>query len=156
MIERCSVEVRTNGTRLFAFPTPRTLLDADPAALRAAGLSVNKVASLKAIAAALAEDELDERVLEVLPTPELIAALVAHRGIGPWTAAVVALRGFGRLDVFPMKDSGVAAALRTLSGDPTTQPEPIIAALAPQQGMLYYHLLLGRLNATGEVALTGI
>ena len=54
---------------------------------------------------------LDEAVLERMPTPELIAALVAHKGIGPWTAAVVALRGFGRLDVFPMKDSGVADAL---------------------------------------------
>ena len=156
VIERCSIEVRTNATRLFAFPPPRTLLEADPAELRAAGLSVNKVAALRAAAAALACGELDEAVLEPLTTSELIAALVAHKGIGPWTAAVVALRGFGRLDIFPMKDSGVAAALRALSGDPATQPEPIIAALAPQQGMLYYHLLLGRLNATGEVALGGI
>jgi DNA-3-methyladenine glycosylase II len=156
VIERYSVEFRTQGARLFAFPPPRTVLDADPAGLRAAGLSVNKIVALKAAAAALAGGELDEATLEPLPTPELIAALVAHKGIGPWTAAVVALRGFGRLDVFPMKDSGVAAALRALSGDPATQPEPIIAALAPQQGMLYYHLLLGRLNATGEVALPGI
>ena len=156
VIERYSVEFRTNATRLFAFPTPRTLLDADPAGLRAAGLSVNKIVALKAAATALVCGQLDEAVLERLTTPELIAALVAHKGIGPWTAAVIALRGFGRLDVFPMKDSGVAAALRALSGDPATQPEPIIAALAPQQGMLYYHLLLGRLNATGEVTLSGL
>jgi hypothetical protein len=32
--------------------------------------------------------------------------------------------------------------------------EPIIAALSPQQGMLYYHLLLGRLNTTGEITLS--
>jgi DNA-3-methyladenine glycosylase II len=153
VIERYSTEVRIDGARLFAFPQPRTLLEADPADLRSAGLSLNKIAALKAIGAALAEGALDEAALERMPTPELLAALVAHKGIGPWTAAVVALRGFGRLDVFPMKDSGVAAALRALSGDPATQAEPIIAALAPQQGMLYYHLLLGRLNATGEVSL---
>ncbi len=52
-----------------------------------------------------------------------------------------------------MNDSGVAKALRTMTGDPATQAEPVIDALRPQQGMLYYHLLLGRLNATGEIVL---
>jgi DNA-3-methyladenine glycosylase II len=65
----------------------------------------------------------------------------------------VALRGFGRLDVFPMNDSGAAASLRTLSGDPTIEAEPVIAALVPQQGMLYYHLLIGRLIARGDLVL---
>jgi DNA-3-methyladenine glycosylase II len=153
VIERFSAAADAGGVRLFAFPSPQTLLDADAADLRAAGLSVNKVTSLKAVGAAIESGELDEAALAPLPTPELLEALVAHRGIGPWTAAVVALRGFGRLDVFPMKDSGVAAALRALSGDPALTSEPIIDALRPQQGMLYYHLLLGRLNATGEIAL---
>jgi DNA-3-methyladenine glycosylase II len=153
VIEQYSVAVESAGARLFAFPDPRTLLDAEPVGLRAAGLSVNKVNSLKAVAAAIGSGELDEAALERLPTPQLLEALVAHKGIGPWTAAVVALRGFGRLDVFPMKDSGVAAALRKLSGDATLTSEPVIDALRPQQGMLYYHLLLGRLNATGEIAL---
>ena len=67
---------------------------------------------------------------------------------------MIALRGFGRLDVFPMNDSGVAKSLRTLTGEADVQPEPVLAALAPQQGMLYYHLLLGRLHATGEVRLS--
>ena len=154
VIERYAVPVETNGVRLFAFPQPRTLLDADPVDLRAAGLSVNKINALKAVGAAIESGDLDESTLEPLSTPDLIAALVAHKGIGPWTGAVVALRGFGRLDVFPMNDSGAEAGLRKLSGDPNVRVEPIIAALSPQQGMLYYHLLLGRLNTTGEIALS--
>jgi DNA-3-methyladenine glycosylase II len=154
VIERYAVPVETNGVRLFVFPQPRTLLDADPVDLRAAGLSVNKINALKAVGAAIELGELDESKLEPLTTPALIAALVAHKGIGPWTGAVVALRGFGRLDVFPMKDSGAEAGLRKLSGDPDVRVEPIIAALSPQQGMLYYHLLLGRLHTTGEVHLS--
>lgn len=154
MIERYAVPVGTNGVQLFAFPQPRTLLDADPVDLRAVGLSVNKINALKAVGAAIESGELDESKLEPLSTPDLIAALVAHKGIGPWTGAVVALRGFGRLDVFPMNDSGAEAGLRKLSGDAGVRVEPIIAALSPQQGMLYYHLLLGRLNATGEVHLS--
>jgi DNA-3-methyladenine glycosylase II len=153
VIERYASPVDVNGVRLFSFPAPRVLIDADPAELRSAGLSLNKIISLKAAGAAIEAGDLDEAALDVLPTPQLLEALVAHKGIGPWTAAVVALRGFGRLDVFPMNDSGVAKALRTMTDDPATQAEPVIDALRPQQGMLYYHLLLGRLNATGEISL---
>jgi len=153
VIERYARPVETHGVRLFPFPVPRTLLDADPVELRALGLSVNKINALKEVGAAVEAGALDETALAALPTAQLLEALVAHKGIGPWTAAVVALRGFGRLDVFPMNDSGVAKALRTYTGDPETRAEPIIDALRPQQGMLYYHLLLGRLNATGEISL---
>ena len=82
-----------------------------------------------------------------------MAALTTHRGIGPWTAAVVALRGFGRLDLFPMNDSGVAKSVRDLSGERDVDVEALLARLGPQRGMLYYHLLLGRLAARGDVEL---
>ena len=154
VIRRYSSPGEHAGVQLYPFPAARTLLDADPQELRALGLSVNKINSLKAVGAAIASGALDEATLEPLPTSDLLGALVEHKGIGPWTAAVVALRGFGRLDVFPMKDSGATAGLRKLSGDPTIEAEPIIDALAPQQGMLYYHLLLGRLHATGEITLS--
>jgi DNA-3-methyladenine glycosylase II len=153
MIERYSTPVETAGLRLFPFPAPRTLLAAEPAELRSVGLSANKVNALKAVGTAIVAGDLDEPALEDLTTPALLEALVAHKGIGPWTAAVVALRGFGRLDVFPMNDSGATAGLRKLSGDPSIEAETVIGALRPQQGMLYYHLLLGRLNATGEISL---
>ncbi len=153
VIERYAQPREVDGVRLYPFPALETLLGAGDAELRALGLSANKVGSLKAVGAALAAGALDEARLETLPTPGLLLELVAHKGIGPWTAAVIALRGFGRLDVFPMNDSGATALLRSLSGDPAVAVEPIVEALAPQQGMLYYHLLLGRLAKTGEVVL---
>ncbi len=154
VIERYAFAVELGDARIYPFPVPETLRDADPVELRDLGLSVNKITALKAVAHALDAGELVERELEALPTPALVETLVAHKGIGPWTAAVIALRGFGRLDIFPMNDSGVAKSLRTLTGEPDVQPEPVLSALAPQQGMLYYHLLLGRLHATGEVRLS--
>lgn len=153
VIERYARPLERDGVRLHPFPSTETLLSAKPTDLRALGLSVHKINALLAVGEAIAASALDEAALELLPTPQLLDALVAHKGIGPWTAAVIALRGFGRLDVFPMKDSGATALLRKLSGDPDAQAEPILAALSPQQGMLYYHLLLGRLGATGEVQL---
>lgn len=153
VIERYGVAVEAEGARLYPFPAPQTLLEADPLELRGVGLSVHKITALKRVAAALADGTLDEASLEPLPTPRLLEALVAHRGIGPWTAAVVALRGFGRLDVFPLNDSGAEKSLRALSGDERVDVHRVLDALAPQQGMLYYHLLLARLAASGEIVL---
>ncbi|HYZ15964.1 MAG TPA: hypothetical protein VE591_06165 [Candidatus Acidoferrum sp.] len=153
VIERYAAPVDRDGARLFPFPLPATLLDADPLELRDLGLSIQKITALKAVARAIIGGDLIEGELAELETPELLASLVAHRGIGPWTAAVIALRGFGRLDIFPMNDSGATAGLRKLSGDPSIEAESVIALLVPQQGMLYYHLLMGRLISSGEIVL---
>jgi len=153
VIERYAEPFGIGGNRLYAFPGPHALLAADAEELRGLGLSIHKVVSLRAVARAILDGAIDEAALDLLPTPELTAALVVHRGIGPWTAAIVALRGFGRLDLFPMNDSGVAKSVRDLSGRTDVDVEALLARLGAQRGMLYYHLLLGRLAARGEVEL---
>ncbi|MBV9737801.1 MAG: hypothetical protein JO177_06475, partial [Candidatus Eremiobacteraeota bacterium] len=70
---------------------------------------------------------------------------------GPWSAAVILLRGLGRLDVFPLNDSGVAASLKLLSGRTTVNLDRLLLQLGDQRGMLYFHLLLGRLAHAGKV-----
>lgn len=153
VIERYATPVAVGDEQLYAFPGPRTIADADAEELRGLGLSINKVVAVRTVARAIIESTLDEASLALLPTPELMAQLVAHRGIGPWTAAVIALRGFGRLDLFPMNDSGVARSVRDLSGRTDVDVEALLALLGEQRGMLYYHLLLGRLAARGDVEL---
>ena len=56
------------------------------------------------------------------------------------------LRGLGRLDVFPPRDSGAARSLALLSGEPHVDQADLFERLGPARGMLYYHLLLGRLR----------
>lgn len=153
VVERYAAPVPVEGERLFPFPAPRTVADADAEELRGLGLSINKVIALRQIARSILDGELDEAALNGLATPELAAILVGRRGIGPWTAAVIALRGFGRLDTFPLNDSGVAKGIRDLSGETATDVAPLLARLGAQRGMLYYHLLLGRLAARGDVEL---
>ncbi|HEV8021280.1 MAG TPA: hypothetical protein VGP41_08480 [Candidatus Lustribacter sp.] len=153
VIERFAKAVAFGDGTLYAFPGPQTLLDADPEELRGEGLSINKITALRVVGRAVLEGAIDEAALTELPTPELMAALTEHRGIGPWTAAVVALRGFGRLDLFPMNDSGVAKSVRDLSGSAAVDVPALLARLGDQRGMLYYHLLLGRLAARGDVEL---
>ncbi len=137
--------VRAGGVACTPFPEPWRWLDASGDDLRAAGLSRNKVAHLRSVATAFAGGTLDDAQLEALPTEAAAQRLTAVRGLGPWSAAVVLLRGLGRLDVFPMRDSGVARTVALLAGGPVDLDE-LLERLGPVRGMLYYHLLLGRLQ----------
>ena len=47
-------------------------------------------------------------------------ALASLKGIGPWTTAMVALRGWGEPDAFPHTDLGLIQAWETLGGDRST------------------------------------
>jgi DNA-3-methyladenine glycosylase II len=52
--------------------------------------------------------------------------------------------------VFPMNDTSVARNLALVAGSCPVDVEGVLHALSPQQGMLYYHLLLARLEARGD------
>lgn len=150
VVEALSEPVEAARMRLAPFPGPERMLAADEDALRGAGLSRNKVAHLRSVAQAFAGGTISDAQLEALPTPEAMERLVAVRGLGPWSAAVVMLRGLGRLDVFPMRDSGVARSVSLLAGGPVDLDE-VLARLGPVRGMLYFHLLLGRLRHASVV-----
>lgn len=146
LVEAAGEPVEHGGAVYYPFITPRELLVCTDSHLRAAGLSANKVAHLRSAAQAVASGEITDEEIERLPSLQASERLCAIRGIGPWSAAVVLLRGFGRLDVFPMKDSGVARSLRMLSGNPVLDAHALLEGLGPVRGMLYFHLLLGRVR----------
>jgi DNA-3-methyladenine glycosylase II len=143
--------VETAGVQSFVFPGVERVLGARDDLLRAAGLSPGKLATLRRVGEALAAGALKEAMLEERTSPEAAAILCGIKGIGPWTAAVVLLRGLGRLDVFPANDSSVARNLAMVAGTSPLDVDQLIGALRPQQGMLYYHLLLARLESRGEL-----
>lgn len=143
-VELGSEPIEYHGIAHYPFVAPEAVLRMRDDALRAAGLSANKVAHLRSAAVALVEGAIVPDELEKLASPEAAQRLCSIRGIGPWSAAVVLLRGLGRLDVFPMKDSGVARSIRLLSGSAATDADGVLEALGPVRGMLYFHLLLGR------------
>jgi DNA-3-methyladenine glycosylase II len=100
---------------------------------------------------ALASGALGEAMLEERSSADAAALLRQVKGIGPWTATLILLRGLGRLDVFPMNDTSVARNLALVAGSVPLDVESILEALGPQRGMLYYHLLLARLESRGEL-----
>ncbi len=146
VVDAIGEPVHVDGVDLVAFPTAHAMLRAKESTLREAGLSTNKVMHLRSVADAIESGEVTAEEIEALPTPAASERLVQIRGIGPWSAAVVLLRGFGRLDTFPMRDSGVARTIKLLSGNPEINVDAVLDRLGPMRGMLYYHLLLGRIR----------
>lgn len=80
--------------------------------LRALGLSRQKVAYAKALAAA----RIDYDALRAAPSEDVIKTLVAVKGIGAWTAEIYAMFSLGRADVFASGDLALQEAAKVLYG----------------------------------------
>lgn len=99
---------------------------ADEADLRACGLSRPKIAYAQALAAA----DLDYPRLADMPEEEAIAALVAVKGIGLWTAEIYLKFAVGRADVFAAGDLALQEAARALYALPERPSEKALRAMA--------------------------
>jgi DNA-3-methyladenine glycosylase II len=110
----------TPGAR---FPRPDEVARLPATALRGAGLSRAKVASITDLAARVRTGELKLRGLSRLTDDEVIERLVQVRGIGVWSAQMFLMFRLGRLDVMPATDLGVQEGIRLLDGD-TERPKP--------------------------------
>ncbi|MCY3806055.1 MAG: hypothetical protein OXG91_06125 [bacterium] len=85
----------------------RGILEAGPEALRAAGLSAAKTASLMDLAERDLSGDLALESLGRLADDAVAARLTRVRGVGPWTADMFLLFTLHRLDVWPTGDLGV-------------------------------------------------
>jgi DNA-3-methyladenine glycosylase II len=130
-------------TALGGDVTPQRLLSLPDAALRSAGLSGRKAASLQDLATKVLDGTvtLDPAKLTVQPDDEMIARLSSVRGIGIWTAQMFLIFQLMRLDVWPTEDLGVRKGYGLAWGIPTPtakQLQPLGDPLPtlPQRGQL--------------------
>jgi DNA-3-methyladenine glycosylase II len=87
--------------------TPETLNAASDAALRAAGLSANKLASLRDLSSKVLDGTVVLSRTSRRSDEELIERLTTVRGIGRWTAEMYLMFQLRRLDVWPVDDLGI-------------------------------------------------
>ncbi len=108
---------------------PERLLALSEEALRAAGLSRAKMASLRDLAARVLDGTvvLSPRGLARESDDEIVTRLSAVRGIGTWTAEMFLIFQLRRLDVWPVGDLGV----RRGYGLAWQVPEPTARELRP-------------------------
>jgi DNA-3-methyladenine glycosylase II len=90
------------------FPEPEEILGTPDERLRSAGLSRNKLAAIKDIAAKTLDGTVpSNRAVKHLSDYELVERLTTIRGVGPWTVEMLLIFTLGRPDVLPASDYGV-------------------------------------------------
>lgn len=114
------------------FPSPARILSLGDDVMRAAGLSRQKTAALRSLAEHFASGSLGEPAFAELEDEEVIARLLAVRGVGRWTAEMFLLFHLRRADVLPVNDVGINRAIMRQYGLPAMPgPEDVRRIGAP-------------------------
>lgn len=139
----------------FAFPQPVDLADATTQDMRALGFSGRKGDAIINRAREIVEGSLDLDALHALSDADAVAWLRMLGGIGRWTAEYIALRGLGRLDVYPADDVGsqkrVQAWMRLENRPDYEDIYRIVDRCRPYRGLIYFYLLLNEQARRGWV-----
>ncbi len=143
------------GGSARAFPLPERISRVRMQSLRKLGLSTNKARALIECARTCRDGGLERGSLMQMDDEAALAALDDLRGVGAWTAQYALLRGLGRLHIFPLADSGALNGLRRwLALRTKLDPERarrILSRWQPYAGLIYFHLLLDRLDREGRL-----
>jgi 3-methyladenine DNA glycosylase/8-oxoguanine DNA glycosylase len=152
LVERFGEHVLYGNRRFAAAPTASSIAGARLSTLLRCGLSRSKAESLRSLAKSIDSGELTDETIAQLSTRDALRTLMKLPGIGPWSAAVVLLRGFGRLEVFPPGDSGAARGLNALLRLRTqTALGRVVERFGDCRGYLYFCGLGGSLLAKGFI-----
>lgn len=137
------------------FPLPQRLAEADPEALYQLGFSRAKGRAIIELSQRVATGELDLESLADATDDDALAVLLGQRGIGRWSAEYTLLRGLGRWHVLPGDDVGAANNLKRLFNlvdvPDYVQVQELTQAWSPYGGLVYFHLLLDRLDFAGQL-----
>lgn len=97
---------------VWFYPSPETIAALSPEELREMQFSTRKAEYVIGLSQAIASGGLDLERMAGKPDEEVMAELLAYRGIGPWTAQSFLLFGLGRPNLFPLADIGLQNALK--------------------------------------------
>jgi DNA-3-methyladenine glycosylase II len=105
-------------------PKPAQILETPDENLRACGMSFQKIAYIKDIAAKTEDRTLKFARLSRLTDDEVIGMLTQVKGIGVWTVHMFLIFSLGRMDVLPVGDLGIRRAIQLSYGfDQLPTPE---------------------------------
>lgn len=126
-----------NGQSVTLFPTPQQVIKADLMALKTTG---QRKQTLVAFATAVQSGK-----ISLEPTQDVeqfLKSALAIKGIGPWTAQYMALKGLRDTVMFPASDLILARALEL-------HPREILETMSPWRGYvaaLFWQTYTGLLN----------
>ena len=148
------------GIRAHTFPRPEDLAALKPEPLRNLGFSRQKAGAIIELSRAIVAGNVDRDGFLSLDDGSAVEQLCRLNGVGRWTAEYVLLRGLGRLHIFPGDDVGARNTLQKWLG--LKKPldydgvRRLIAKWKPYAGLIYFHMLLYRLNENGTLNKVGL
>jgi DNA-3-methyladenine glycosylase II len=89
------------------YPHPAQVLALPDEAMRAVGLSGQKLRYIKNVAEFARDNEWTDEKWHHMADDEIIAHLTQIKGVGKWTVQMVLMFTLGRPDVFPVDDLGI-------------------------------------------------
>lgn len=138
LVERFGTSMEHGGRLFHAFPTAQVIAKTRPAILRECGLSRRKAETLRQLAGAVESGIVNEEKLSRMDSREAMRSLVGLKGIGPWSAGLILLRGLGRLDVFPAGDVGARGLSGLLRLESGPSLDRIVERSGDSRGYLYF------------------
>lgn len=129
----------------WAFPTAGQLCGTTIAELMGCGLSQRKAEYVLRLAQRVADGELELDRLPTLPDEEVRVRLLQERGLGPWSAEYILIRGLSRPDRVPADDLGIRTIVgRYLGTGGRVTAQGVMRKLAPfkpYRGLAAFYLL---------------
>lgn len=149
---------RFNAICPLGVPTPEAVEGASDAALRAAGLSRQKIGYLRDLSRKVGDGSLPLDHVHTMSDDDVIAHLVQVKGIGRWTAQMFLMFRLGRRDVLPELDLGVQNAIKRayrMRKRPTPkQVKKIGAKWSPHSSIASWYLWRSLENGDGQLGAT--
>jgi len=96
--------------------TPETFLALDDDALRVVGLSRRKMEYCRLLAGDIVSGAFSPDRLPDLDDDQVMAEIIARKGLGRWSAEVYMLFALGRTDTWPADDLAVQVAVQRIKG----------------------------------------
>ncbi|WP_432380242.1 DNA-3-methyladenine glycosylase family protein [Duganella sp. P38] len=135
---------RQHSSGLWCYPDASSAASLSVDDLTTRKFSRAKAETLLRLAQLVASGELRLDLAQDNSIGQISAALLAVKGIGPWTVNYGLLRGYGYADCSLHGDVAVRAALQTLLGEDTKpdikRTEDILARYSPHRTMAAAHL----------------
>jgi DNA-3-methyladenine glycosylase II len=118
--------VAVDGRELTAFPSPEVVLDAT----ELPGVNALKLERIHGLAVAASDGRLTAAALRSASTADALAALQRLPGVGPFSAALILIRGAGAPDVFTTSEARLLSTMRDAYGIPGSAGEDDYRAVA--------------------------
>lgn len=142
--------------------TPRRFLALDEATLKYCGFTRQKIGYARGLAEAIIKRRFAPAALATLDDEGALAALLALKGVGRWSAEVYLLFALGRPDIWPAEDLALRIAVQWLKDLPERPSGADLRALGERwrpwrsvAACLLWQFYLCRLNRAQPAPLLG-